>query len=100
MLNYIYYEANVSNRKYDEEFKLKALEMYHNGKRGMEVCKALGIPDSTFWNWIRKLELEKEEIRRSNPSSEDACLLKKELEEVKMERDILKKALAIFSKQR
>ncbi len=94
----------MKHRNYDKEFKLKALELYKNGKSGSDVCKDLEIPHATFWSWLKQLDTEgiKSFTGSGNikPGNEESHRLKKELDEVKMERDILKKALAIFSRQR
>jgi transposase len=94
----------MSQRRYDKEFKTNALELLKNGKTGATICRDLGIPKSTFWGWLEQSEREGIESFTGSgnikPVNQDAFQLKKELEEVKMERDILKKALAIFSKQK
>ena len=91
-------------RTYDKEFKLNAIALYKNGKPWAEVCHDLGIPEATFWHWIKKFKEEGQESfvgsGKIKPDNEAAYKLKKELEDVKMERDILKKALAIFSRQK
>jgi transposase-like protein len=94
----------MSSRTYDKEFKLNAVALYKNGKKFNEVCKELGIPGSTFSGWIKQCEKEGESsfIGTGNikPTNEDLHRTRKELEDVKLERDILKKALAIFSQQK
>jgi transposase len=51
---------------------------------------------------LTKRELNEENVRafpgHGNPRDEELTRLRKELADVKMERDILKKAVAIFSK--
>ena len=93
----------MRSRSYDREFKLNALGLYKNGKGIAQICRDLGIPESTFAGWIKQFEKEGNNsfpgsgnIKSSN---EEIYYLKKELEDVKMQRDILKKAVAIFSKQ-
>jgi transposase len=90
-------------RVYDKEFKMNAIELHKGGKSGGQICRDLGIPRSTFSGW---LEQHKRNGDSSFPgsgnitsSNVDFYKMKKELDDVKMERDILKKALAIFSKQ-
>lgn len=94
----------MKQRTYDKEFKLNALELYKNGKSGTDVCRDLGIPQATFWTWIKKFDAEGAASFTGSgnvkPVNQEAYLLKKELDDVKMERDILKKALATFSKQK
>ena len=92
----------MRSRSYDREFKLNAIELYKKGKSGTEVCRDLGIPESTFWGWLAEY---KENGAKSfagsgniKEANKDLYQLQKELDEAKMERDILKKALAIFSK--
>ena len=94
----------MKQRTYDKEFKISALELHNNGKSGSDICRDLGIPISTFWSWLKKRDTEgaKSFTGSGNvkPSNEETLKLKRELEDVKMERDILKKALAIFSRQK
>lgn len=91
-------------RTYDREFKKNAVKLYKSGKTLSQVCKDLGIPGSTLNGWIKHYQEEGEKsfpgsgcIKASNQEIHD---LHKELNNVRMERDILKKALAIFSKQK
>jgi transposase len=82
-------------RKYDDEFKANILSIYKKDERNIkQLAKDYGIPESTLWGWI-----EKEENRVSKNKGEypEVKELKKELANVKEDRDILKKALAIFS---
>ena len=94
----------MRSRTYDKEFKLNALALYKNGKSRTKICKDLGIPYGTFWGWLKQ---SREEGIKSftgsgnvKPNNEETLKLKRELDDVKMERDILKKALAIFSRQK
>lgn len=70
----------------------------------IEVCRRLSLPKSTITNWIRaykkgKLgEVGKFQRPLTDIEQELACV-KRELAEVKMERDILKKATAYFAKE-
>jgi len=91
-------------RTYDKEFKLNAISLRKNGKSAAQVCRDLGIPESTFSGWMKEYNQEGEKgfpgsgnIKSSN---EELFSLKKELADAQLERDILKKALAIFSKQK
>jgi transposase len=94
----------MRSRSYDKEFKLNAIELYKNGKGGTQICHDLGIPNSTFWGWMAEHHKNGAESfpgsGKVKPSDEENQRLKKELDDVKMERDILKKALAIFSRAR
>ncbi len=91
-------------RKYDREFKLEAVRLVTEGGRSVpEVARDLGIHENVLYNW-RKKYLEDTDHAfpgkgHLKPAEEELRQVKKELADIKEERDILKKALAIFSKQ-
>jgi transposase-like protein len=92
-----------NQKKYDREFKINAVKLYReSGKTLEEIGQDLGIPKTTLYGWIEEF---KEHGKNSFPGSgslkpcnEELYRLKKQLADVTMERDILKKAVAIFSK--
>ena len=95
----------MRSRNYDREFKLNSVKLHINGgKKANRVCKDLGIPDSTFSTWVKEYRENGEDSFRGSgkikSSNEETCRLKKELKDAQMERDILKKALAIFSQKK
>lgn len=92
-----------NQRKYDKEFKLNAVKLYQeSGKRYEDIAQNLGIPKSTLYTWIQEYKENREEGFKGSgtikPCNEELYRLKKQLADVTMERDILKKAVAIFSK--
>ena len=92
-----------SRRKYDREFKLEAVRLVTQGGRPVvEVARDLGIHENLLYNWRRKYLDDTVHSfpgkGHLKPADEELRRLKKELIDVKEERDILKKALAIFSK--
>ena len=92
-----------NQRQYDKEFRINAVKHLKNSDKSLkEVAKDLGIPKSTLRGWIKEYKEHGEKSfpgsGNSKPCNEEYYRLKKELEDVKMERDILKKAVAIFSK--
>ena len=92
-----------SRRKYDREFKLGAVRLITEGGRGVsEVARNLGIHENLLYNWRKKYLDDTTHAfpgkGHLKPADEELRRLKKELTDVKEERDILKKALAIFSK--
>jgi transposase len=93
----------ASRRRYDREFKLEAVRLVTQGGRSVvEVAKDLGIHENLLYNWRRKYLDDRVHSfpgkGHLKPAEEELRRLKKELTDVKEERDILKKALAIFSK--
>ena len=91
-----------SRRQYTREFKIEAVRMLNSGRSGREIEDELGIGKGVVYRWRRQLEEEGDGIRafpgNGNPRDEELARLRKELREVKEERDILRKAAAIFSR--
>lgn len=85
-------------RRFDEEFRREAIKLVREG--GVPVARAaadLGIGESTLSKWLAATsgsaetpmtESEREELKR----------LRKEVSQLRLERDILKKATAFFAK--
>jgi len=90
-------------KKYDKEFKREAVRLVIEGGRSVaEVARNLGITDNQLYWWKRQYQEDPENAfpGKGNLKPADAELrrLQRELADVKEERDILKKALGIFSK--
>ena len=87
-------------RKFDKQFKIDAVNLLENSdKTATAVATDLGIPRDALCRWRRELNEESKTAfpGHGNPRDEEIARLKKENAELKMERDILKKAMAIFS---
>jgi transposase len=84
-------------RKFTKEFKAEAIAMVEaSGGQIAKVARELNIYDSTLGNWVRQAREEAE----GAPTAEERAEireLKRELERVRRERDILGKAVAYFS---
>ena len=90
-------------RKFDKEFKIQAVKLLlESGKTVEEVATDLGIYHGNLARWKREYRRDAEEafpgMGKLKPEDEELRRLKKENEDLRQERDILKKALAIFSK--
>jgi transposase len=83
-------------RKYDEGFKSEALRMVNGGRSVPDVARSLGMSENLLYKW----RTEQKSSYSPEESGRDAELeqLRKQLRQVEMERDILKKALAIFGR--
>lgn len=91
-----------TRRRFNKQFKLDALELCKNsGKSMAEVARDLGIAPNRLYRWKDELEADHENAfpGQGRPRDEELAQLRKAYADMKMERDILKKALAIFSKQ-
>ena len=92
-----------SRRQYDAEFKREAVRLsQQSGRTTASVARDLGVSEKNLWRWRKKLS-ESGDVAfpgTGNVSKEDEELrhLRRELVDVTEERDILKKALAVFSR--
>lgn len=92
-------------KKYTKEFKESAVKLWQAGDKSSEfVAKELGINASMLRHWAAEYETYGERSftgngnkRKGSELEEEMYKLRKELAEVKEERDILKKAWAFFS---
>lgn len=90
-------------RTFSKEFKLEAVHLVQtSGKSQVQVAHDLGIADSTLHHWCKEFAAagEKAFVGSGHQSAEleEVRRLKRELEVTRQERDILKKARAIFSR--
>lgn len=84
-------------RKYTAEFKADVLRLVANGESIMAVARKMGISDSLIHAW-RKAD-GKGEKKPDQSLQQEVDNLRKQLRQAEMEREILKKAVAIFSRQ-
>ena len=92
-------------KTYDKEFKLSAVKMILEGGMSVSrVSKDLGVNENSLHNWKRAYLEDQQNAfpgkGRLKPEEEEIRKLKRELHIVKMERDILKKAIAFFAKEK
>ena len=88
-------------KKYDNEFKVMIVELLQSGQSVNQVSSEYGLNASMIRKWRKLYESNAGDFTNKQVLSEDQLRLKKlekELREVKLERDILKKAVSIFSK--
>jgi transposase len=91
-----------TRRKFTPEYKAEAVQyVISSGRPIAEVARNLGIVEGTLGNWVAKARENGEFKDRQLELSERAEFerVKKELQQVKMERDFLKKAAAFFASQ-
>jgi len=93
-----------ARRKFDRSFKLKAVELSYQRENMKELCAELGIRPELLYRWRSEFATRPTASFPGNgkvaltEEETEVVRLKKELAEMRMERDILKKAVGIFSK--
>ena len=86
-------------KRFDKEFKISAVKMVNEEHTATEVAKGLGISRSLLYAWKKKYAGDGNKAFVGKGHLTELAAMRKELREVKMERDILKKAVGIFSKE-
>ena len=79
--------------KYDLQFKSEAVNQVQSGRSVPSVAKALRMSDVVLYQWVKATSSTSKEV-----GSKETDDLRKQVKQLETERDILKKALAIFSR--
>ncbi|MBZ0165678.1 MAG: transposase [Candidatus Omnitrophica bacterium] len=91
---------NGKKKRFDRDFKVSAVKMVtEGGHKATEVARSLGIHPNQLYNWKKKFSDQGDKAFPGKGHLTELAALRRQLREVEMERDILKKAVGIFSKQ-
>jgi len=88
---------------YTKEFKLEAVQpVQTSGKSQAQIARDLGVADSTLSHWCKQMTEHGSNAfpgsGHQTPQEEEIRQIKRELEIIRQERDVLKKAIGIFSR--
>ncbi len=92
---------NKSRRKYSREYKQEAVTLVQQSNQPIsDIAKSLGLNDTMLRRWVKEFsEPAKTAFTgNGNPRDEEISKLKRELVEVKRERDFLREAAVYFVK--
>jgi transposase len=84
-------------RRYDADFKKNILKMIEDGRSVSSISESFGVSEGLLYRWKSNKKKQNNPIEKDEKA--ELKQLRKRLKEVEMERDILKKALSIFSRQ-
>ena len=87
--------------KYENDFKVTIVELLKSGKKVKDVSDEYSLSEGMLRRWRREYEAKSGDFTKKKELSQEELeikALKKELKETMLERDILKKAVSIFSK--
>jgi transposase len=92
-----------TQRTFTKEFKQEAVQLVQSSKKSQaQIARDLGIADSTLHHWCKLFSEHGEQAfpgsGHQTPQEEEMRHLKRENELLRQERDILKKAIGIFSR--
>ncbi len=86
--------------KYPEEFRREAVELYRSSDRPRcEVAKSLGISDGFLAAWVKQVGEAEAPGALSGDERAELEALRKENRELRMDREILRKAAAYFARE-
>ena len=94
----------TKRKKYTSEFKREAVRLMESSEKpSTDVARQLGVRRNQLYKWKEQLDRRGAEafpgVGRRSAQGDEVARLKRELERVKEERDILKKAAAYFAKE-
>ena len=92
-----------TRRSYTEEFKIEAVRLYERSAKSQEdVEQELGIGSGCLSRWKKKYgtDADTDELQAQAAQAQRLRQLERENEILRQERDILKKAVTIFSQPR
>ncbi len=90
-------------RTLTREFKMEAVQLVQSSKKPQsQIARDLGIADSTLHHWCKQFAQQGEQAfpgsGYQSSQEEEIRQLKRENELLRQERDVLKKAIGIFSR--
>lgn len=89
-----------SRRRYSKEFQQDVINMLRTGNKNVpELSKELGIAEQVIYRWNKKQNGNTPQDEKLSDKEKELRELRSKLADVTEERDILKKAVSIFSKQ-
>ena len=90
-------KLTTTPRKFDKAFKAEALKMLDEGQSVTQVAKSLNISDQLLHTWKHAHKKQTQKQAGNSELIAENERLKAQLKRAEMERDILKKSIAIFT---
>jgi transposase len=95
-------DGRRARRRFSEEFKAGVVRLVlDEGKTAGAVARELELTDSAVRAWVAQAQADRTKGKTglTTAEREELARLRKENRELKLERDILKKAAAFFAKE-
>jgi len=95
--------AKRKRRRFTPEFKAETVRLVREGSRSIgEVARDLDLTDSALMEWVKRAQIDAGERGGEGLTTkerEELRKLRRENRQLRMEREILKKATAFFAKE-
>lgn len=89
-----------SRARYDAEFRRQAVELARSSDRPRyKIADELGVSDGALAGWMQKEQQNEPEEPLTDSDQRELERLRKENRELRIEREILKKAMAFWVKE-
>ncbi len=91
----------AKGKLYTDEFKKQIVALYNNDKSPSNILKEYGIARATLYKWVSEYKNSGSFKAKDNRTDEENELIKlrKEIQQLKMENDILKQAALIMGRK-
>lgn len=88
-------------RTYTAEFKKQMVQLYENGKSRAAITEEYNLTASALDRWIKQAQTTGSFSEKDNrtPEENEMIALRKEIQRLKMENDILKQAALIMGRK-
>jgi len=98
-------KTKKKRKKHPEEFKREAVRLLESrGERSIaDVAAGLGVAENLLHAWKKKFGSAAEQVRRERggeTAEEELKRLRREVTQLRQERDVLKKSVAVFARDR
>jgi transposase-like protein len=89
-----------SRRKFTDEFKAETVKLIRESGRSVgSVAKELDLTETAVRDWVKKAESSGSADALSPDERAELRRLRKEIQELRMEKEILRKATVFFAKE-
>ena len=87
-------------KSYTQEFKEEAVSLVtEQGYSVPKAAESLGVRTNQLYQWKQKIEQSKQAVSLSQDEKGELVSLRKEVKQLRMEKEILKKASAFFARE-
>lgn len=90
-------------RKYTPEFKAEVVELVRQADKSLsQICRDMDLTPSAVKNWVDKVDQQTQQVSKTRLSDlevQELKRLRRENQQLRMEREILVKAAAFFAKE-
>lgn len=96
-------KTKSTRRSFSPEYRAEVVEMVRQGENSLsQICRNLDLTETSVRNWVKQAEQTQGSSVTSTSGESEAEELKRlrgEVKQLRMERDILKKATAFFARE-